>query len=269
MITTTQTRPSLPTAHEPAFFLPPDVIFLTVHDGSARLLDMAGQFHAVPAVGTLMLQESLAHGAEEAANRVAQEYGVEPGQVQNDLEIFLHELQKQGLLCSQRNRRRWGRPTTGLARLVLQPALACIYRAFRSRESKARALLGLARISFGLFGWTRTIAVWQEAHARFPSWQAAQTDEQTARAADQAVRAAAASHPFETECKERALCCWALARSVGLDAALVVGINLFPLAGHCWCEVGSWTLSDDEDRCVAYTPVGRWGGKMGEKGARS
>jgi hypothetical protein len=59
-------------------------------------------------------------------------------------------------------------------------------------------------------------------------------------------------------CKERALCCWALARAAGLAATLVVGLQLFPLAGHCWCEVGSWTLSDDRARCDLYTPVIRY-----------
>jgi hypothetical protein len=258
MITAIQSGSPLPAADESAFSLPPDVIFVTVHDGSARLLDMAGRFHAVPAVGTLMLRETLSQGTEEAANRVAQEYGVELRQVQHDLDIFLRELEDQGLLCSPRNRQRWRRPGIGLARLFLRPALRCIHWAFRSRQWKARALLGLARISFGLFGWTRTIAIWKEAHARFQPRQADEPQEQTVREVDQAVRAAAASHPFKVECKERALCCWALARAAGLDAAVVVGIDLFPVAGHCWCEVGPWTLSDDQERCVYYTPVGRW-----------
>jgi len=258
MITSIQSGPSRSTDHEPAFSLPPDVIFVTVEDGSARLLDMAGRFHAVPPVGALMLQETLARGPEGAANRVAREYDVEPRQVQNDLAVFLRELEDRGLLCRQRNRQRWRRPATGLARLFLRPALAAIHRMLRSPEPKARALLGLARISFALFGWTRTIAVWKEAHARFPSRPPCESDEQTVRAVDQAVRAAAAGHLFEVECKERGLCCWALARAAGLDAALVVGIDLFPLTGHCWCEVGQWALSDDQDRCAYYSPVGRW-----------
>jgi hypothetical protein len=258
MIAGIQTRSSLQPSDAAAFSLAPDVIFVTVHDGSARLLNMAGRFHAVPAVGTLMLQQTLAHGADAAVQRIAQEYGVEPRQVQRDLDVFLRELEGQGLLCSVANRQCRRAAGVGLARLILRPALYGIERLFRASESKARALLGLARISFGLFGWTRTIAVWKEAHSRFAYRQTGEAEEQTVRAVDQTVRAAAACHPFEVECKERALCCWALARSAGLDAALVVGINLFPLAGHCWCEVGSLTLSDNQDRCANYTPVGRW-----------
>jgi hypothetical protein len=258
MLTAIQTRSSLQTSDAADFSLSPDVILVTVHDGSARLLDMAGRFHAVPAVGTIMLQETLANGAAAAVNRVSQDYGVDTTQVRNDLAVFLRELEDQGLLCSRRNRPRWRRTNTWLARLFLRPALYAIHRVLRSQEAKARALLGLARIAFGLFGWSRTISVWKEAHSRYAARQAGEPEEQAVGELDEVVRAAAANHPLGVECKERALCCWALARAAGLDAAVVVGIDLFPLAGHCWCEVGSRTLSDYQDRCVAYTPVGRW-----------
>jgi hypothetical protein len=258
MITTVQTRSSSSPPVAADFCLPPDVLFVTVHDGSARLLDMAGRFHAVPAVGALMLRETLARGTAAAVNQIAEEYGVDAGQVQQDLDVFLRELEGQGLLCSRRNRQGWRVANINLARLLLRPALSWIHRAIRGREAKARALLGLARTSFALFGWTRTIAVWKEAHAHFASRQARESEEQTVRAVDQAVRIAAAGHLFAPECKERGLSCWALARAAGFDAALVVGIDLFPLAGHCWCEVGPWTLSDDPDRCANYTPVGEW-----------
>src|SRR5262245_24645907 len=64
------------------YFLPPDVILVTVEDGSARLLDMAGGFHAVPAVGARMLQETLTSGAAAAATRIAEDYRVDRRQVQ-------------------------------------------------------------------------------------------------------------------------------------------------------------------------------------------
>jgi Transglutaminase-like superfamily len=72
---------------------------------------------------------------------------------------------------------------------------------------------------------------------------------------DTAVRQAAARHILKVECKERALCCWVLARRAGVPAQLVVGICLFPLEGHCWCECGEWIFSDDRDRCASYHPV--------------
>jgi hypothetical protein len=72
------------------------------------------------------------------------------------------------------------------------------------------------------------------------------------------VRAAVAGHPFAVACKERALCSWSLARTAGLRATLIVGIELFPIAGHCWCEVSERPLGDDQGRCDQFTPVARW-----------
>jgi hypothetical protein len=116
----------------------------------------------------------------------------------------------------------------------------------------------LARLSFALFGWTATIAAWQEAHAHFPSRQAGDGDAETIQALDKTVRAAVAGHPVAVACKEQALCSWSLVRATGLDASLIVGIELFPMAGHCWCEVAAQPLGDDEERCARFAPVARW-----------
>ena len=256
VITSTQTCPGPTTDPEAEYFLPPDVILVTVEDGSARLLDMAGRFHAVPAVGARMLQETLANGAALAATRIAEDYGVARQQVQNDLAVFLRDLEKQGLLCSRRNRCRSG--ALGPARLLLRPALHAAHRLLRSPDEQARALLGWARLSFALFGWTATVAAWQEAHAHLPARHGGDRDAETIQTLDRTVRAAAASHPVAVACKERALCSWSLARAAGLHAAVVVGIDLFPIAGHCWCEIGGQPLGDDRERCDRFTPVARW-----------
>jgi hypothetical protein len=79
--------------------LAPDVILVTIKDGSARLLDMAGGLYAVPAVGARLLQETLMNGHAAAAARIAEDYGVAHEQVQNDLAVFLRDLETQGLLC--------------------------------------------------------------------------------------------------------------------------------------------------------------------------
>jgi hypothetical protein len=119
-------------------------------------------------------------------------------------------------------------------------------------------LLGLARLSFAAFGWTPTVAVWRKTHAHLPVRQAGDGDAETIRALEETVRAAAAGLPVAVACKERALCSWSLARVAGLHASIVVGVELFPIAGHCWCEVGAHTLSDDREHCDRFTPVARW-----------
>ena len=257
MIASIQIGPALPEG-EREYWLSPHVIFLTVEDGSARLLDMAGSFHALPAVGTRMLQETLARGSEAAIARIAREYGVAPQQVRNDLTVFLLDLETQGLLCRQGSRPRSDHCALGLARFLLRPSLNAAHRFLRLPKTKSRALLTLARVSFALFGWTRTITVWREAHAYLPVRQSCEADAETVQALDAAVHAAAASHPVAVACKERALCSWSLARAAGLNASVVVGIAVFPVAGHCWCEVGTQTLGDNEEWCCRFTPVARW-----------
>lgn len=258
VITGIQTCPA-PSAEGVAdYFLSPDVMFVTVYDGSARLLDMGGSFHAVPEIGARMLRETLADGEAAAAARIAEHYGVARQQVQDDLTVFLRHLENEGLLCRKRNpgSRRSG--SFAVARLLLRPSLSAAHRALRSTQAKARALLVLARLSFALFGWSRTLVVWQEAHAHVPAQQAGEADAETIRRLDKAVLAAVASNPIAVACKERALCSWSLARVAGLHAALVVGIELFPIAGHCWCEVSGQPLGDDREHCDLFTPVARW-----------
>src|SRR5262245_18233741 len=104
MITSVHTCPALPTERQPEYFLPPDVILLMIDDGSARLLDMAGSFHAVSEVGARMLQETLASGTDAAVTRIAPHYGVAPQQVRDDLAVFLRNLENQGLLYSRHRR---------------------------------------------------------------------------------------------------------------------------------------------------------------------
>jgi transglutaminase superfamily protein/coenzyme PQQ synthesis protein D (PqqD) len=258
LLSNVESSPALLQEREAEYVLPPDVLFVPVEDGSARLLDMAGGFHSVSGIGARILQETLAHGASAAVTRIATDYGVARQRVQNDLAVFLRELEDQGLLCNRCSRRRRRGAAPGLAPIAIRPALPAAHRRLRSHQTKALALLALARLSFALLGWTRTVAVWQEAHAAFPARKPREADAETIRTLDSAVRAAAASHPIAIACKERALCSWSLARSAGLQASLVLAIALYPIAGHCWCEVGAQPLGDDNEPCEKFTPVARW-----------
>jgi hypothetical protein len=235
--------------------LAPDVLLLLLRDGTARLLNMAGRFYALPAVGAAMLRDTLQWGASAAAQRTAAEYGVEVRRVQADLDAFLHDLEKQRLIARPLS----GQPTRRAGRvwpaLLLGPALRFTYWRHRTHESRAGALLKLARLSFRLFGWARTLALWERHHPPVEGGRSAEEQKGIAQAIDSAVRAVAARQLFRVECKERSLSCWSLARRAGIPAALVVGVNLCPLAGHCWCESGPWTLGDDRAGCADYVPV--------------
>ena len=239
------------------YTLPPNVVLLLVRDGTARLLDLDGYFHAVSATGAKMLQETLRCNPEAAAERVAAEYGADVSQVRADLSLFLVDLERRGLV--RRSRGRWGRAGTMLASLLLTSSLRCVELGARFSEAKPLILLTLAYLSFRHFGWTRTVASWQRYFGEVASPQSSQESEGVARAIDSAVRATAARHVLNVGCKERSLTCWALTRSARLPTTLVLGVDLFPLASHCWCELDSLVLTDFEDRCERFTPVLRYG----------
>jgi hypothetical protein len=116
-------------------------------------------------------------------------------------------------------------------------------------------MLALATISIHLFEWPGTIAAWRYCLQKKASTRVTGKLKRSAQELDEIVRTAAARHPLRVECKERALSCWWLLSSAGIPAKLVLGVQLFPLRCHCWCETGKLVLTDDRDQCEQFTPV--------------
>ena len=255
MTKTTTSKVAVPGKAE--YELSPNVVFLPVQDGTARLLDMGGKFYAIGQVGAEMLKGILDQGVEATVIRLAGQYEVEPRRIQKDLHTLLDDLRSQGLICNRQEERK-PRTGGGWPALILVPAIRLVYRLRRSWDARAAALLTLARLSFACFGWTRTVAAWRQSHLPLDVDVSEDQAENAIKAVDKAVRGVATRHLFKMACKERALCCWSMLRWSGLPATLVVGVELFPLAGHCWCEVGPRTLSDFSDRCEMFTPVIRY-----------
>jgi hypothetical protein len=239
------------------YALAPDVLLVLVRDGTARLLDLGGRFYAIPAVGARMLCAALEAGPSAAAARIADEYGIDPDRARTDLAAWLGQLRRQGLILGRTDRRR--RRGGWLSRLLLRTAFRLI-RCLPSPTGRARRFLTLTRVCFALFGWAGTVALWQRClpRPRAEGRVDPETAEATIRAVDEAVRAASARHVVRMACKERGMCGWAMLRCAGVPAELVVAIDLFPLAGHCWCEAGGLPLGDDPGRCSQFTPVVRY-----------
>lgn len=237
------------------FRLMSDVVFVPVEDGTSRLLDMSGSFYALSTTATEMLCKVLEQGVEETLSTLASKYAVDGNQLQVDLNRLLHDLEQQHLVHRSSNISLNIQVGDAIATFLLIPALSLIHYCIRFSSIKTWCLLMLAHLSFGIFGWARTIYIWQKL---FIHRSAKDCNENLARRIDEAVREIATSHILKVECKERALCCWFLLRAAGISATLVVGINLFPFAGHCWCESDSLILSDYEDHCDRFTPVLRY-----------
>lgn len=241
------------------YCLAPHVLFLRIQDGSARLLDLGGNFYTISQTGAQMLYETLKVGTATAAACIAQEYHVELSHVQNDLHAFLHDLEKKRLISHTQSPRRLFQKRNILPFLVLMPLLRCISVCPASLEKKTWALLTLASLSIRLFGWPKTIASWHYYLRKYASRCATTELEPFAKHIDQVVCTAAAQHPLHVECKERALSCWWPLSSAGFSAKLVLGVDLFPLECHCWCEAGQFVVSDDQDRCEEFIPVLSYG----------
>ena len=191
-----------------------------------------------------MLRETLELGPSAAAEWVARHYQVDERSVRADLDGFLADLARRRLLTAPFGSQHAAGVAPRLAPLFLAPLRQLVQGGLGSLEATVWALLSLGYISFHLFGWSVTVETWRQCSGRLGGATALQSTRELADWLDQATRTVASSHLLNIGCKERALCCWTLARAAGLPAQLVLGIDLFPLASHCWCEIDSHVLSD-------------------------
>jgi hypothetical protein len=237
-----------------------DVVLAVVEDGTSRLMDLRDRFYGLPALSTTILTETLRYGSEEAARRVASEYGVPFERVKSDIDQFLQNLERSGLLegPGTRDSRAWGIRRLALHGLLGIARLAKVASRPLRESDRVRFLLVATWLSLRLFGWASSVAALRVLFPRTVAPGRPDEWDRTIDRIDRLVRDAAARHVFPVECKERALCCWALLRSGGWPADLVVGVDLFPFLGHCWCESGDRTLSDDRHRCDRFVPVLRY-----------
>ena len=78
------------------------MVLVSIADGSARLLDLQGQFFALSEVAAQMLGDTLEAWAGRAAESVARRWEVDVERVKRDLDTFLAELLLTGLLVPGR-----------------------------------------------------------------------------------------------------------------------------------------------------------------------
>jgi hypothetical protein len=209
-------------------------VTLIVQDGMARILDgHRGTFYALDPIGTRMLFAALEAGTGAMVRRVALDYGVSEEQVGKDWTALVEVLHGAGLAEAVRLRRGPRQPPGAL-----------------------RTWMGLtlARLSFALLGWERTLVVWRRWSRPRDTW-ASEECQPIIAAVDQVVRRVAGRHPLNPQCKERALVSWSVLRRMGLPARLCMGVLLSPFTAHAWTECRGQVVGDDRDRCEQFVPV--------------
>ena len=238
--------------------LPEDVFFVVAEDRTGRLLDLAGNVCAITVTGTAMLEMVLrGHDFDGACQALADRFRADPQQVQRDMRVFLLDLERQQLLVppGSTRRRTWsvGRKLWWLIAPILY---LCAFWPDRWLKAKAWVLLTVAYLSTRAFGWPTTVSIWELCTSASAGKRHKSPDDGMLNTIDAVAAHAITRHPLNLGCRERALCCQALARAAELPAKIVLGIDLFPFALHCWCESGSHILADRyEGRCDRYTPL--------------
>ena len=231
-----------------------DVLLVMLDDGSARVLNLSGNCYAISPIGAEMLYHALSEGEENSAETLSSKYDAPIATIVDDQSSFLQSLERRRLIY-----RAQGRPQRDLHRisaLAIQSVLKAIRAAVRSPDRRAWFLLTAARLSMVL-GFDASVSGWRPQRAWNPSKE--HRRDASASEINEIVRSSAARHFLHITCKERALVCWTLLHWYGLQSKLVVGVELFPFSGHCWCEVQTKNavviLSDYPERAQRFVPV--------------
>jgi len=61
--------------------------------------------------------------------------------------------------------------------------------------------------------------------------------------------------PFEAKCLPISIATARLARSFGIEANVVVGVQALPLKAHAWAQVGDGLINDFVDRVHVFRPI--------------
>jgi len=258
----TMRRVLSPLAHgsqSDTYRLADNVYLVIVEDGTGRLVDLAGNACAITSSGTAMLEMALGRRLEAAIETLAEQFPLNDSQARSDMESFLLDLASQGLLVPPGSTKRSSWSLRKQLSWLMAPIIyLCALGPSNWLMLRAWVLLTTSYLSTRLFGWPNTVCVWQACASASHRRKRAQAgdDSGVLDVIDTIVRRAIIRHPLNMGCKERALCCQALTHAAALPAKIVLGVDLFPFALHCWCESGSRIVADRYDgRCDRYTPL--------------
>lgn len=239
-----------------AVYLAPNVYLLSVADGTARLLDLDGAFYSLSQTAAKMLFEVLTKPLDEAVPNLTKYYKADQKRIQGDINAFLDNLLRRKLITLDKVARgEKNRLSNMIFRILMNACLTVINASIFPTNRRAGLLMTLIYVSLRLKGWNITVNILKNRYSIADHSDTVLGGMEKAMAIDLAVRAASSKHLLNITCKERSLCCWVLMRAKKLTATLVLGIDLMPLASHCWCQFGGQILTDYEDRCERFVPI--------------
>lgn len=238
-----------------AVFLAPNVYLLSVADGTARLIDLDGSFYSLSQTAAKMLFEVLNGSLDEAVQNLNKYYQADQERIREDINAFLDNLLRWKLITLNKVAGEKRRLSNIIFRILMNACLAVINAPIFSTIRRVELLMTLMYVSLRLKGWNRTVNILENRYSITDHSDMASAGMEKAKAIDLAVRAAGSKHLLNITCKERSLCCWVLMRAEKLPVTMVLGIDLMPLASHCWCQFGGQILTDYEDRCERFVPI--------------
>jgi hypothetical protein len=244
--------------------LPPNVVLWDSPPG-ARLLDFqTGRFFLLDETGAEMLSLTLEKGVEQTQEDLLALYDVPPERLRADHQAFLETLTRRRLLQNAES------PSAAVP-FILPPWLQKLLKALAALGRRLfnpgadpnnltiNALLILAWLSFRLFGWSGTLALWSQWSGSPTPAPELLTTEVMATLDERTCASAARNWLFPLVCKERALTIYQLARVFyGLPVRLILGVALYPFQAHAWVECGEDIFGDDPEHCQYFTPVFRY-----------
>ncbi|WP_394840751.1 lasso peptide biosynthesis B2 protein [Pendulispora brunnea] len=193
------------------------------------VLDMRrGRYRRFSGMGS-RIWELLEHPArmDDIVDRLEDEYDAPRARIVADVEAFLADLERIGLVETR-------------AIVTAPPAPA-----------ECALALAAARTLVKVAGLHRAVAVLR-AHSR---GRPSQVNRDIAEQAVRAMRVAGALYPGRAECLERSMALCFVLRRRGLHARLHFGVDPFYFDGHAWVVHGGELLDETRETLATYLPL--------------
>jgi hypothetical protein len=236
----------------PASFIVPPIGVKVIHteDGAALLDIRRGICLSLNAVGAeiwrlLLLKNS----AESIAYHLAKKFDEKPDESLKDVQAFLHDLSKQGLLDNG----------NGGARTVRRSQMnwlgIALRRLFKNGRNGLRFIDLKLFVALALFDFARLGKNFAALVDFVANWGVSpgQAEPTVIDVICNAINTAAVWYPKHVLCLQRSLITTCLLRSYGVQAQMVIGAQKLPFKAHAWVEISGKPINENIDVQAIYS----------------